>query len=770
MAHVAPQDDPETARFTRWTADGRAAGGRRLGESSLKIGGIHCASCAGTLTEALQAVDGVVSARVDSAAQLATVLWDPARTRPSAFVLAVEQAGYTAVPDTAAAARHLRRGEARTGLWRLFVAVLCAMQVMMLAAPAYLSGPGELAPDLKQLLDWGSWVMTLPVLCFSAAPFFRGAWRSLRLRQVGMDVPVALGIGVAFVASTAAAFDPQGAFGSEVYFDSLTMFVSFLLGGRYLEMKLRHRAEEQLEASLTELPQAVQRVGADGSVETIGVGEVQINDVLMIASGQVVAADGVLLQGETQLDEAFLTGESRPVAKSAGDAVVAGSVNFGAPVTMRVLRAGVDTRYEQILALMREARTRRTASLSRSDRWAAPFLWAVLLLAAAAGGWWAIHEPHRAVWVVVSVLIVTCPCALSLAAPSALLACASTMARRGVLLRRLDAIEGLARMQVLFTDKTGTLTEASLRCGHVDLLPGAGDLGDAEIRTAAATLAAWSTHPLANGLASLGHGVAMPWQQVEESTGAGLQGVAPDGAVWRLGSAEWVGAHADARNGTNLWLSRNGCMVACFQLDEQLRSDAVQAVAALRDDGVAVTILSGDTRPRVERVASLLGVSSSHAAMKPEDKLALVRQAQQAGQVVAMIGDGVNDAPVLAQADVSLAMGEGAWVARAEADGVLLANGLGDLVRARQLARKTLRIVRQNMLWAAGYNAVCVPMALAGWLPPWAAGLGMACSSLGVVLNSMRVARAGAPQVQQVPARFAANAMTAQPAGQTAGP
>jgi len=747
MTIAVPQDDRETARFTRWTVDGRAAGGRRLGESSLRIGGIHCAACAGTLTGALQAVDGVVSAQVDSAARLATVLWDPARTRPSAFVHAVEQAGYSAVPDTAAAARHQRRSEARTGLWRLFVAVLCAMQVMMLATPAYLSDPGELAPDLKQLLDWGSWVMTLPVLCFSATPFFKGAWRSLRWRQVGMDVPVALGIGVAFIASTAAAFDPQGAFGSEVYFDSLTMFVSFLLGGRYLEMKLRHRAEEQLEASLTELPQTVQRVGADGSVETISVAEVQINDVLMIASGQVVGADGVLLQGQTQLDEAFLTGESRPVAKSAGDALVAGSVNFGAPVTMRVLRAGADTRYEQILALMREARTRRTASLNRSDRWAAPFLWAVLLLAAAAGAWWAVNEPHRAVWVVVSVLIVTCPCALSLAAPSALLACASAMARRGVLLRRLDAIEGLARMQVLFTDKTGTLTEATLQCGHVERLPAAGDLSDLEIRTAAASLAAWSTHPLAKGLSSLGQGVAMAWQQVDEQPGSGLQGLAPDGAVWRLGSADWVGTHADAPSGANLWLSRNGCTVACFQLDEQLRGDAVQAVAALRDDGVAVTILSGDTRPRVERVASLLGVGDSHAAMKPEEKLALVRQAQQSGQVVAMIGDGVNDAPVLAQADVSLAMGEGAWVARAEADGVLLANGLGDLVRARLLARKTLRIVRQNMLWAAGYNAICVPMALAGWLPPWAAGLGMACSSLAVVLNSMRVARDGVPPV-----------------------
>ncbi|HEV8690207.1 MAG TPA: cation-translocating P-type ATPase [Ideonella sp.] len=716
---------------------------KRLGESTLRLGGIRCAACAGILSRALRRVDGVVDAQVDGGACLATVRWDPQRTQPSDLVRAVEQEGYTAVPDTAEAARWLRRRESRDSLWRLFVAALCSMQVMMLAAPSYFATPGELSPDLKQLLDWAGWLLSLPVICFSALPFFKGTLRAWRRRQVGMDVPVALGISVAFLASSGAAFDPGGVFGHEVYFDSLTMFVAFLLAGRHLEMLLRHRAETQLEASVQVLPRTVERLRADGSAETVGAGTVRAGDVLRIPAGQMAAADGVLLQGVTELDEAFLTGEARPVRKGPGDPVAAGSVNLGAPALMRVQRAGADTRYEQVLALMREARTRRTATLSRSDRWAGPFLWSVLLLAALAGAWWGVNDPQRAVWVVVSVLIVTCPCALSLAAPSALLSCASTMARRGVLLRRLDAIEGLANFDVLFTDKTGTLTEARLHCSRVERLAGGAELDDHALRAVGTSLAAWSAHPLARSLSSLQEGAVLAWTQVQEVAGKGMQGEDEAGASWRLGSAAWAvaGTTGTASSDARLWLSREGAPVACFHMDENVRSDAPSCLAGLRDDGVAVSILSGDSPARVERVAERLGVKDWHAAMRPEDKLAAVRQAQQAGQVVAMIGDGVNDAPVLAQADVSLAMGEGAWVARAEADGVLLANGLGDIVRARGLARKTLRIVRQNTLWAVVYNAACVPMALMGWLPPWAAGLGMACSSLGVIANSMRVAR-----------------------------
>lgn len=732
-------DDPaELDTFTHWAE----AAGRRIAESSLRVAGMHCAACAPAIEQALRQVPGVIDARVSAAAQCATVRWDATRTRASSLVQAVQAAGYDAVPDTAAGARAQRAREARTALWRLFVAAFCAMQIMMFATPAYVSAPGELSPDQKQLLDWGSWLLILPVLCFSAAPFFAGAWRAARQRRIGMDVPVAIGIAVAFIASSGAAFDPGGVFGREVWFDSLAMFVSFLLGGRMLEMRARHRAEAALEDATARLPQSVMRIDDEGRVEEVSVRRLRAGDRVRIPAGQAFAADGVVLEGETRADESLLTGESRPVPRGPGDAVVAGSVNLHAPVVMRVERAGADTRYEAIVALMRAARTQRPAVVASADRWAAPFLWTVLLLAAAAGAAWSAVDPSRALWVVVSVLVVTCPCALSLAAPSALLAAAGAMGRRGLLLRDLDAIQQLARMQTLFVDKTGTLTEARLRCTGTQRLDASGGAAAAELQAVAASLAAWSSHPVAVALREAFAASGRTWKQVREVPGQGLEGRDEAGRCWRLGRAAWCGEPAlSGCGGTRTWLARDGHPLLCFSFDERLRPDAAGAVRELQAAGVQVRLLSGDDVQRAQRIADALGLAGADGAMTPSDKLEAVRAAQRRGEVVAMVGDGINDAPVLAQADVSFAMGEGALVARTQADGVLVSNRLADLVQARVLARKTLRIVRQNFTWAAIYNAACVPLALAGALPPWAAGLGMAASSLFVVLNSLRLAR-----------------------------
>ncbi len=733
-------DDP--AELETFTRRGLAGVGTSIAESSLRIGGMHCAACSTTIEQALLRQPGVVGATVSAAARCATVRWDLRVTRASDLARAIEAAGYVAVPDTAAAARALRRTESRAALWRLFVAAFCAMQIMMLATPAYVSGPGDLAPDHKQLLDWGSWMLALPVLWFSAAPFFTGAWASLRQRRIGMDVPVAIGIAVAFVASSGAAFDPGGPFGTEVYFDSLAMFVSFLLGGRFLELRARHRAELALEEATGRLPQTVMRLRPDGIVELVSARSLQPGDRVRVPVGQAFPADGVLAEGRTEADEALLTGESRSVAKAPGDAVVAGSVNLQAPVLMRVDRVGPDTRYEAIVALMRAARHQRPAMLASADRWAAPFLWTVLLLAAGAAAVWSVVDPTRAVWVAVSVLIVTCPCALSLAAPSALLSAAGTMGRQGLLLRRLDAIAVLASVRTLFIDKTGTLTTGGLRCVDAQRLDGSGATTMRELQAVAASLAGWSQHPLACAVREAFEATGTVWSDVAEVPGQGLEGIDARGRRWRLGAAAWVGATPAQRASTlRTWLGCDDVPMASFDFEEHLRDDAVAAVQALQRDGVQVHLLSGDDPERARRVGAQLGLASARGALAPEHKLAVVRAAQQRGERVAMIGDGINDAPVLAQADVSFAMGEGALVARTQADGVLVSNRLADIVRARGLARRALQVVRQNLAWAAAYNAACVPLALVGWLPPWAAGLGMATSSLFVVLNSMRLSR-----------------------------
>jgi P-type Cu2+ transporter len=740
-AAVVLDDELETARFTRRLPDVQ---GQAVAESALRISGMHCAACAGTVEKALLAVPGVILAQVSAASQSATVQWQPAYTRPSAWVAAIEAAGYGAVPDTLAATRLARRQESRQALWRLFVAVFCAMQVMMMAAPAYFSshsGSGsEMTADMKRLMDWGGWLLTLPVLVFSAEPFFSGAWRALRSRHIGMDVPVAMGLLVAFVASTGAAFSPGGVMGHEVYFDSITMFVSFLLKGRYLEMRARHQAEVALEDTVGRLPETALREAADGGVTAISVQRVQRGDVLRVPVGQAFCADGQVSLGSTCVDESLLTGESAPVEKNLGDKVVAGSLNLLAPVSMRVEGVGADTRYEAIVGLMRQARSQKPMAVMGADKWAAPFLWSVLALAALAAAVWSLIDPSRMVGVAVSVLIVTCPCALSLAAPSALLSASSVMAKQGVLLRRIDAALGLAQMQILFLDKTGTLTEAQNQKVAMSRETAQPEFGDAQLQHVASSLAAWSSHPLAKMIVFTG-GPQINWRDLQELPGQGMQGRDEQGALWRLGKGATATPQGRNSHDVQTWLSRDGQTLASFHFAEVLRAGAAQAVQALQQDGVQVELLSGDSPARVQHVAQLLGLHDAHGGMSPNDKLAAVRAAQALRQTVAMIGDGINDAPVLAQADVSLAMAAGAQIARTQADGVLLSNALGDVVRARALGKKTLRVIHQNFLWAGLYNAACVPLALLGYLPPWAAGLGMAVSSLVVVGNSMRLAR-----------------------------
>jgi Cu2+-exporting ATPase len=726
---------PSAPRLHRPAANDEAP----LASAALQLAGLHCAACAGEIEAALRHVDGVVDAQVQFAASRAQVRWDPQRTEPTALVAAVRSAGYRAAPDTIEGARSLRRAEERQWLWRLFVAALCSMQVMMLATPVYLAEPGTLAPDIEQLLQRSAWMLSLPVLLFSATPFFVSAWRSLKARRLGMDVPIALGIAVAFVASSGAAFEPGGLFGREVYFDSLTMFVAFVLGGRWLEARARHRAIDTVERLALAAPRRAWRLGPDGCAEEVAVDALVRGDHVRVPVGEAFPADGTILEGTTSVDESLLSGESAPRVKRAGDAAVAGSLNCGAPVTLRVERLGADTRQEQIAALMREALSRRPAAMRVADRIAGPFLAAVLLLAFGAAAWWWSVEPARALWVAVSVLIVTCPCALSLAAPSALLAATSGLAKRGVLLRRIEALEALAEVRHVMLDKTGTVSDGTpVLAGWRALEPAAQD--SATLADRAAALAASSTHPLSRALvAARPAAPACGWREVREVAGQGLEAQDGEGRRWRLGSPGWLGA--DAGIGA-LCFGPVGRPLLAFDFDDEgLRGDAAATVSALRDEGIAVSLLSGDALSRVGRLAQLLGIADAVAEATPERKLDALRRAQLDGTRVAMVGDGINDAPVLAQADVSFAMGDGAQIARSTADAVLLSGRLSDVVGAMALARRTRAVMRQNLAWAAAYNAACVPLALMGYLPPWAAGLGMAASSLLVVLNALRLSR-----------------------------
>jgi len=527
------------------------------------------------------------------------------------------------------------------------------------------------------------------------------------------------------------------------------MFVFFLLTGRWFELRLRDRTAGALEALMNRLPVGVERQKVDGGFELVAVRRLQLDDVVRILPGQAFPADGVVISGRTSVDESLLTGESRPIARTAGDDVIAGSHNLSAPVLVKVLRLGEQTRFAQIVQLMESASTSRPQMARLADQVARPFLVAVLLAAALACAYWWSTDPERALMVAVAVLVVTCPCALSLATPAAMLSAAGALARRGVLVRRLDAFETLAATDVLIFDKTGTLTRDAMVLGAFRVR----DDSDAdEVLAMAAAVAAHSLHPVSRALvrafASKQH--QQPWQvdEVTEQTGLGLTArvkrMASQQAamVVRLGSAQHCSLPAEASDRLQVYLADESGWLASFDLQEDVRADAPETVCQLSQLGVDVQLLSGDAGAAVQRVAERVGIHAFSGQCSPADKLKRVQQMQGQGRKVAMVGDGLNDGPVLAGADASFAFGSAVPLAQAKADFIVPEQRLTDVAWAITLARSTLKVVRQNLWWAAGYNAVSVPLAIVGWMPAWLAGIGMACSSLLVVFNAFRLARA----------------------------
>ena len=734
LKDMALYDKPELQQsFVRVDAD-------NLREASLILEGITCAACVWLNERHVGGLPGVVDFSVNYSTHRARVKWDDSRIHLSDILKAISDIGYIAHPFDPGRQENLFKKERNQALRRVAVAGLGTMQVMMIAVGLYAGDYQGMDSDLQTFLRWVSALITLPVLLYAAKPFFVSAWRDLRRRRLGMDVPVSLAMAGAYLASLYA----TATHGREVYFDSVNMFVFFLLIGRFLEMGARHRAGQVAEELVRLLPATTTRLGEQGE-ERVAVAELQPGDRVLVRPGETVPADGRVLAGRSSVDESLLTGESLPQRKQPGARLVGGTVNIESPLTVGVEQVGQDTVLSSITRLLDRAQTEKPAVQRVADRVAGWFVAALLLLATGVALYWWQVDPRHAFPITLSVLVVTCPCALSLATPVALTAATGALTRLGLLTTRSHALETLARVDHLIFDKTGTLTEGRLELTGIEPLAGGSPEVLLEI---AAALESHSEHPLAQAVGrEQQSGKAA--SDIQAWPGEGLEGRV-DGKRYRVGTGEFVRAlsgQAVPETGptlaaaTAIYLGDEDAVLARLSFSDRLRPRAAESVAALQRLGIRLHLFSGDDASLVQSLAAELGIEDARGRMKPADKLAAMKRLQNSGGTVAMVGDGVNDAPVLAGAQVSIAMGGGTQLAHAAADMVLLSEQLPHLVEGVRTARRTLSVIRQNIGWAIVYNLVAVPLAVAGWVAPWMAAIGMSSSSLVVVLNSLRLKR-----------------------------
>ncbi|MDH3548925.1 MAG: heavy metal translocating P-type ATPase [Gammaproteobacteria bacterium] len=701
-------------------------------EATIYVGGMYCSACSWLIETTLGKQPGVRSAEVNPITHRLRLRFPADNAGLSGYLATLTKLGYQPQPLSPESTVRPEVTEQRTALKRLLVASLGMMQVMMFAVGLYSMDFQGIDPDMQHFLRLVSFFVTTPVVFYAARPFFTSAWRGVVAHKPGMDLPVSIAVGSAYIASVYATFTR----GEAVWFDSVTMFVFFLTLGRFLEMRARHRSIDRSAALSSLLPNTATRIDGEAHV-VVPVSQLTRGDRVLIRAGEPIPADGVLATGTTSIDEALLTGEARPQTKVVGDELSAGSVNLDSMIEMSVTSTGSDTTLGTISRLSERARYARPAFVTLADKIASYIVVALLVVATGVATFWYFADPDRAFVITLSVLVVTCPCALALATPAAFAAAGSRLSQLRLLVTNGNAIEALSRATLAVFDKTGTLTMGMPRITAVFVTDNTWT--EKDCRVLAAALEHASTHPLARAFALPDELPAVASHEI--LVGQGVSGII-DGREWRLGNASFVGgAAAEDSTATHAFLGVDGNVVAWFELEDEVRPDAAQTLDTIRQLGIATALVSGDNRVAVESVAAQLAIDDVHYECTPEDKLAIIEAAQKRGETVVMIGDGINDAPVLAGADTSIAPAHGALLAQTSADVIMLGDSLSPLTTAVEMSRKTMRIVRQNLAWAIVYNALALPLAAAGYVPPWAAAIGMSASSLIVVLNALRLNR-----------------------------
>lgn len=706
-------------------------------EALLLIDGITCAACIWLLEHHLADQPGVIQFSVNHSTRRARLVWAADDTHLSDLLIAIHQLGYRARPFEPDQAEAALQREKRSALIRLCLAGMGTMQSMMLAMPLYFGIISGLSEQFLEFFRWVSFLVATPVVLYSARPFFTNSIRDIRSRHLTMDVPVALAIGLAYCAS--AWVTVMG--GEEVYFESVCMFTFFLSLGRYIEMQARYRAG-LTGASVGSVVPAIATRRQHNTLEIVPVHQLQPGDTVEVKPGEVIPVDGVISAGRSTLNEAALTGEYLPEQRGPGDMAHAGAINGESPLTLTVDRAGANTRLSSILRILDRVQSEKPPVARTADRVAGVFVSRILLIAPCVWlGWW-LAGSDRAFDIALSVLVVTCPCALSLATPTAITSATMKLRNMGLLPTRGHTLESLNTIDTIVFDKTGTVTEGALTLQSTQTYT---DLSEADCLALAGGLEQYSEHPISRVFRRYAH-ADTPVNDVHNHLAGGLTGLHNNGAVI-IGHAAFIREHSTAHDldesgdGIAVFLATDTALLAKFILDDQPRADARIAIAQLHSLGLKTALLSGDRSAHVQRIAAELGITEVRGQASPEDKLAYLRALQDDGRHVMMVGDGLNDLPVMAGADVSVALGSAADLTQLRADAVLLNGQLTRLVSALETGKLTRRIIRQNMVWAIAYNVCALPLAAAGEIPPWMAAIGMSASSLVVVANALRLGK-----------------------------
>lgn len=741
-------DPMVAAQYLERDPSGRAHG-------SMALDGVGCAACAWVLEHGLAELPGLRQINVDLASGRLSATWDAHDDEEAArgltrLLAGINALGFDAVPAQPAHELALHEQQRRRSLTAIGIAGIGAMQVMMLAIADYAGLFSGMALDHRALVIWAQMVLTGVVVAFGAKPFFRTAWHTLRAGRMGIDVPVALAIGLGWGVSALVVLSGGIGRGEHVYFDSVAMFTFFLLLGRHLEQSVRHRfarADARLDALL---PAAVTRIHSDGSRHSVLPAQLRAGEQIEVPPGAIIAADGRVLDGQGEVDRAALTGESRPLDVAPGSDIQAGSRNGQARLRLEVLRPAANSALAAIPQLLARARAERPRSLHVADRVAGIIVTAVLMIAAITAMLWWFIDPARALPVTLATLMVTCPCAFALATPVTLTAATLRLRRLGILLLDPTALERAGTLIAAFFDKTGTLTEPGhLRCEPV--VPGS----ETECVDIAVALQQEVPHPLAAAFRRLPVSQRYELEQHRVAPGAGVEALL-NGRRWRIGRPRFAAAGSDARDHASatdvdengIWLTEAGELRARFHFDampgqaqgEQLRPGARETINELRARGLDTAIISGDSEDRVQAVAEQLGITRYWAGVDPASKYRLLQESRARGGAL-YVGDGLNDAPALGGAGVGVAMASACDFTRSAADVIVLDDRLDAVVDLLDSAARTRRIIRQNLLWAIGYNLLAMPLAVTGMIAPWAAALGMSASSLLVLGNAARLLR-----------------------------